>query len=176
MIVGLALLIIANIVFGYLAHNPADKNPARLTAITDIVSKVSADQGKGGLKGFTLRLRTWPDFTFYVSRRSYDVDIRSLKEVITVNQPVRLLIRESDLRKKLLRTESLTFGDKYSDYNYIIVFGVDQDSEVHLKTSQPVYEPTHTNLRQRLFLLGFLLLLCWVGWVYIDRHKVLRTD
>ena len=175
MIVGLALLLIANIVFGYLAHNSVDKNPARLTAVTNIVYKVSADQGKGGFKGFIFRLRAWPDFTFYVSRRSYDVDIRSLKQAIMVNQPVTLLIRESDLRKKLLKTEPLTFGDKYNDYNKIIVFGVDQGNSVHVQSAQTVYEPTHTNPRQRLFLLGFLLLLCWVGWVYVDRHKVLRT-
>lgn len=176
MIGGLVLLIIANIVFGYVAHNPITTKPARLITVTDAVHSVAIDQGKGGFKGFRLRLKTWPDFTFYISRRNYDTNIRSLQQAIAVNQPITLLLRQSDYRKKLAKTEPLTFGDKYDNYQRIVVFGVEQTKNVHLMTYKPIYESVHTNPAQRTFLLGFLLLLCWVGWVYIDQYKVLLAD
>ena len=84
------------------------------------------------------------------------------------------MIRQSDFRKKLRKTEPLTFGDKYVDYNQIIAFGVNQGDSVDILTPNPVYEPTHTNPLLRTILLSFLLLLCWTGWVYVDRQAVLR--
>ena len=54
------------------------------------------------------------------------MDIRSLKQSIRLTQLIAVLIQESDYRKKLVETEPLTFGDKYSDYHQILVFGIDQ--------------------------------------------------
>ena len=176
MIGGLALFTTANIAFGYVAHNPADPKPARLVKITDIIDKINEDRPKSMLKGVRILLRTYPDLSFYVSRQNYDVRLDDLKWAIKPRQPITLLIRESDYRKKMVKSEPLTFGDKYSDYKHILVFGVDQTNKVHLQAFGPVYEPTHTNPLQRTILLSFLLLLCWVGWVYVDRHKVLRAN
>lgn len=174
MIVGMALLIGATIAFGFAAHNPADPNPARLISLTDVVQRIEENRHKGTLKGITLSLRAFPHFTFYVSRRNYDVRLDSLSYLIPLNRPVSLLIRQSDFRKKLRRTEPLTFGDKYVDFHVINVFGVNQGSSVDMLTPGPVYEPTHTNPLLRTFLLSILLLLCWTGWVYVDRQPVLR--
>lgn len=173
---GLVILIGATIGFGYLAHNSTSKEPARLTAITAILDRISENRSRTGLAGFIIRLRDWPTFQFKVSRRNFEIDIRLLKQVITPQRPITLLVRTSDYRKKLVKTEPLTFGDKYSNYNDIAVFGVSQSDRVRIRTTRLVYEPTHTNPNQRAFLLSILLLFCWTGWVYIDRHKVLRPD
>ncbi|MFD2936609.1 hypothetical protein [Spirosoma flavum] len=173
---GLALLILATITFGYLAHNPTDEKPARLKTVTDIVDQIRENRNKGNLNGFTLQLHRWPDFSFYVSRRDYTADIRSLKQTVAFRDSIILIVRESDYRKKLVGTEPLSFGDKYDNYKQIKVFGVNQGDWVHLRTDELVYEPTHTNPLQRSFLLSILLLFCWVGWVYIDRHEVLQPD
>jgi hypothetical protein len=175
MIGGLVLLIGATIAFGYVAHNPANPNPARLISLTSTVDQIRESKKKGQLKGVTIRLRAFPNFAFYVSRRHYDVRLETLKSVIRTNRPITLLIRQSEFRKKLRKTEPLTFGDKYVDYNQIMVFGVNQGDSVDILTPGPVYEPTHTNPGQRAFLLSILLLLCWTGWVYIDRQVVLRA-
>ncbi|CAN5336579.1 hypothetical protein BH09BAC4_BH09BAC4_33990 [soil metagenome] len=176
MIGGLALFIAANIAFGYVAHNPADPKPARLVPVTDIVDKVVEDRPKGRLNGVRISLRTHPAFSFYVSRRNYDTRLDTLKWAIATQLPIELLIRESDYRKKLIKTEPLTFGDKYDNYKQILVFGVRQNGAVHIKTAKPVVEPIHTNPGQRTFLLSVLLLFCWTGWAYVDRHKVLRMN
>lgn len=173
---GLVLLIGATIAFGYLAHNPADPNPAQLITLTSPVAQIRENKDKGQLKGVTIRLRAFTHFEFYVSRRNYDVRLETLASAIRLNRPVSLLIRQSDLRKKLQRIEPLTFGDKYVDYHQIMVFGVNQDDSVAILTPGSVYEPTHTKPGQRAFLLSILLLLCWTGWVYIDRQPLLRVN
>ncbi|GAB4035375.1 hypothetical protein [Spirosoma jeollabukense] len=171
---GLALFIIANIAFGYLAHNPA--SPAKLIAFTDQITSVHDDRPKGMLKGVTLSLRSYPTFSFYVSRRDYAIRLDTLKWAIATGRPIELRIRESDYRKKLIKIEPLTVGDKYDNYKQIPVFGLSQRGSVHIQTAKPVHEPTHTNPLQRTMLLSFFLLLCWTGWVYVDQHKVLRVD
>ena len=176
MIGGLVLLIGASIAFGYIAHNPTDPNPARLISLTSTVNQIRESKNKGQLKGVTIYLRAFPGFAFYVSRRQYHVRLESLKSVIRTDRPITLLIRQSEFRKKLRKTEPLTFGDKYVDYNQVMVFGVNQGDSVDILTPGPVYEPTHTNPGRRAFLLSILLLLCWTGWVYIDRQQVLRPD
>ncbi len=173
---GLALLIAANIAFAYLAHNPVNNQPAQLTSITDVVSQVRDVRPKGMLRGVDISLRSYPDFTFYVSRKSYQSRLDTLRWQIQHQQPITLLIRASDYRKKLAKTEPLTFGDKFSDYKHILVFGLEQGNGVHLTTSRPVYESVHTNPTLRTVLLGFLFLVCWAVWIYIDQHKVLRPD
>ncbi|GAB3726803.1 hypothetical protein [Spirosoma lituiforme] len=176
MISGLALFILANIAFAYLAHDPADPAPARLVTVTDLVEQVREDRPKGQLKGVTFSLRSYPSFSFYVSRKDYDIHLDRLMASIRLRQPVDLLIRESDYRKKLRETEPLTLGDKFSNYKQIPTFGVRQTGSVQLQTTRPVHEPTHTNPGQRTFLLSVLLLFCWTGWAYVDRHKILRAN
>ncbi|MBD2752892.1 hypothetical protein [Spirosoma validum] len=173
---GLALLISVNIAFGYIAHNPVTSNPARLTTFTAIVDRVSEDRPKGFLKGVVISLRTYPALSFYISRRNFNTRLDGLKSTIAPNYPITLLIRESDYRKKVAKTEPLTFGDKYSDYKQILVFGVNQADSVQLQATMPVQESTRTNPTLRTILLGFLLLFCWTGWAYIDRHQILRAE
>ena len=171
---GLALLIGAAIAFGFVAHNPADPTPARMVSITGTVSDIRENKHRGTLKGVTIGLRAFPSFLFYVSRRNYDVRLGTLASALTLSQPVTLLIWQSDFRKKLRKTEPLTFGDKYVDYNQIIAFGVNQGDSVDILTPSSVFEPTHTNPLLRTILLSFLLLLCWTGLVYTGRQTVLR--
>ena len=173
---GLALLIIGNIVFGYVAYEPIDKNPAQLISVIDVITQVRENRNKGKLTGVAISLRAFPNFSFLVSRKNYDVRLDGLKSAIAPERPVQLLIRASDFRKKLARTEALTIGDKYINYKQILVFGVEQGNTVHLQTPEPVYETTYTNPTQRAFLFGILLLFCWTGWVYIDRHKVIGAN
>ena len=172
---GLVLLIGTTIAFGFVMHNPADPNPARLVSMNGTADTTEENRNKGWLTGVTIRLRAFPGFAFYVSRRQYDVRLETLASALTPNRPVTLLIRASDLRKKLRKTEPLTFGDKYDDYDQIMVFGVNQGNSVDILTPGPVYEPTHTNPLLRTFLLSILLLFCWTGWVYVDRQPVLQA-
>ncbi|QMW04421.1 hypothetical protein [Spirosoma foliorum] len=171
-----ALIIGLNMLFAYLAHTPVDKAPAKLKSVTAIVDRISTNSTKGIFKGFTLKLHPWPDLEFIVSRRDFDTDIRSLKQLIAVNQPITVQLRESDFRKKLTQTESLSFGDKYDNYAQIRVFSIDQGKLVQLQSTNPIYESRHTNLLLRTILLSFLLLFCWVGWVFVDSYKVLRPN
>ncbi|MFD2569565.1 hypothetical protein ACFSUS_02915 [Spirosoma soli] len=173
---GQALLISANIAFGYLAHTSADKEPAPLAAVTDVVDRVTEDRYKGRLKGIDIRLRTYPGHAFYVGRKSYDVSLENVQSAIRPRQSITLSIRESDYRRKIAQTKPLTFGDKFSDYKRIFVFGIRQGNSVRLQTTKPVYEPTHTSPFLRTFFSCILLLICWAGWVYADQHKVLRGD
>lgn len=173
---GLALLIAANIAFGYVAHNSVTLKPATLTTFTAVVARVSEDRPKGFLKGVIISLRTDPALSFYVSRRDYNTSLNALKSTIAPNHPITLLVRESDYRKKVVKTEPLSFGDKYSDYKTILVFGISQAHSVQLQAAVAVREPTRTNPTQRTILLSFLLLVCWTGWVYIDRHQILRSE
>lgn len=173
---GMVGLIGMAIAFGYLAHNPADPNPAQLISVTDVADQVRESKVKGRSKGVTIRLRAFPGFDFYVSRRNYDVRLETLATTIMPNEPVTLLIRQSDFRKKLRKNEPLTFGDKYVDYNRVMVFGVNQGDSVAILTPNSIYEPTHTNPHLRAFLLSILLLFCWTGWVYVDRQLVLRPN
>ena len=176
MIAGMSALIIANIAFAFLAHNPIDKTPAQLVALTDIATQVRENRSKNGLTGVTISLRQHPDFSFFVSRRNYDVRLEGLQSCIALRQPITVLIRQSDLRKKLLKTQPLTFGDKYVSYKQIPVFGVDQGDSVRMQTPETIYEPTHTNPLQRTFLFSILLLFCWTGWAFVDRQHVLRAS
>ena len=169
---GMALLIGMIIALSFVMHNPADPNPARLVSVTGTVGCVQENNRKGRLKGVTICLLAFPGFSFYVSHRQYDVRLETLASTLTPNRPVTLLIRASDLRKKLKKTEPLTFGDKYDDYGQIMVFGVNQGNSVDILTPGPVYEPTHTNPWLRTFLLSILLLCCWTGWVWVDEHKL----
>jgi hypothetical protein len=175
LISGTALIIAANIGFGFLAHNVTDDTPARLIPITDVASQALEDRGKSGLKGVTIYLRSYPAFGFYVSQRDYEISLAPLKQAIQAGQPIELEIRESDFRKKLTKAEPLTFGDKYSDYREISVFTAEQTNRFRLVSPSPVYEQKRTNPVIRTFLFGFLLLLCWTVWVFVDQHKVLRA-
>lgn len=174
--IGPALVISANLFFAYVAHNSTAKSPDRLLSISDRVDRVLETKNKSTLKGFTLRLRHWPDLQFYVGRRDYDADIRSLKQAVQISQPITLLIRESEYRKKLAKTELLTFGDKYDHYAVIPVFGVDQSPSLHLISLKTAQEPTHTKPFVRTMLFGLLLLIGWAGWLYVDQHTLLRAD
>ncbi|GAB4033367.1 hypothetical protein [Spirosoma gilvum] len=173
LIAGLIMVIIANIVFGYVAYNPKSKQPAQLVSLTSTLDRIRLVSNRSGLKGFTVQLRDWPDFEFYISRKAYAEDLRTLEQEVTMNRSIRVLIRESDYRKKLLKTDPLTIGDKYDNFNQISVFGVDQLNGLRLRATVPALEPTHTNPVQRTILLGILLLFCWTGWAYVDRQKVL---
>ena len=174
---GVAVLILANIAFGYLAHNPTDPNPARLIALTNQAEQIKENRNKGKLTGLTLLIDAFPNFSFSVSQRGYDTSLADAASALVVRQPITLLIRESDYRKKLRQSEPLTFGDKYSgQFNQIEVFGIRQGNAVGLSASAPALEPTRTTPRQRTFLLGFLLLMCWAGWVYVEQHRVLRAN
>ena len=169
----LSVLIVANIVYGYLAHNPETKQPAQLISVTSTLDRIRPDADRGILKGFTIRLSNWPDFEFYISRKAYADDLRRLQQEITLNRSVRVLIRDSDFRKKLLKTEPLTLGDKYDNFKHIPVFGVEQVNGLRLRAAITALEPTHTKPGQRTAFLGVLLLFCWAGWVYTTQTKVL---
>ncbi len=173
---GLTVLIAATIAFGYIAHNPIDTRSAQLVSITDVVNRVHASRNKSRLTGVTISLRAFPDFSFFVSQKNYDTRLDNLASAIQPKRPVTLLLRQSDFRKKLVKTEPLTFGDKYVSFKEIMVYGVDQGNVVRLLTPRQVYEPPHTNPIQRTCLLSILLLFCWTGWVYIDRHTVIGAD
>ncbi|MCX6215497.1 hypothetical protein [Spirosoma sp.] len=173
---GLALFIVANIVFGYLAHNHVDHTKARLTAVTDVVDRVTENRPKGNFKGVYFRLRRWPELNFYASRRAYTLSLQPLKQVVRINQPITLLIPDSEFRKKIAYTEPLTIGDKYINYSLVSVYGIYQEHAVRIQAAGPALEPTRTNPLFRTILLVFLLLVCWAGWVYVDQHKVIRTD
>lgn len=173
---GTALLIIANIAFGFLAHNETDDTPAQLVSLTDNVREAREDRVKGRLKGVIISLRAFPDFSFYVSKRHYDVSLEPLKRAILIGQPITVTIRDSDFRKKLSRTEPLTFGDKYSDFREISVFTAEQADRFRLVSPSPVYEPKRANPAIRTVLFSILLLLCWTLWVFVDRHRVLRAS
>ena len=169
----MALLIAISIGFGFALHNPADPNPAQLIALTDIADQVNVNRNKGRLVSVTIRLRAHPNFYFEVSRRQFDNPPDGLQAAIRLKQPITLLIRQSEFRKKLIKTEPLTFGDKYDGYKEIKVFGVRQGDSVNLQTSQPILEPTHTNPLLRTLFLGLLLVFCWAGWVYVEQLEVL---
>ncbi|WP_460948588.1 hypothetical protein [Spirosoma daeguense] len=174
-IVGLTLLVAANIGFGFLAYNSEDAHqPVQLTALTDTVRYVSENRNKGRLVGFTFRLQRWPGFDFFVRRRNYTNDIRLLKQDVRLNQPVTLLINSSEYHKKLQKSSPLTFGDKYVNYYVVQVFGANQGKHLHIRTEESPKPLTHTNPLQRSFLFGILFLFCWTGWVYVDQHKILR--
>ena len=169
----MALLIGITIGLGFALHNPADPNPAQLIALTDIADQVNVNRNKGRLVSVTIRLRAHPNFYFEVSRRQFDNPPDGLQAAIRLKQPITLLIRQSEFRKKLIKTEPLTFGDKYDGYKEIKVFGVRQGDSVNLQTSQPILEPTHTNPLLRTLFLGLLLVFCWAGWVYVEQLEVL---
>ncbi|GAB3769647.1 hypothetical protein GCM10028818_06030 [Spirosoma horti] len=178
LIIAQSMLILVNIAFGYLAHNAVEKTSAPLASLTDVVVRVKENRNKSRLTGVTLTLRSFPGYSFYVGRHNFDNRLDTLRYAIRPNQPITLLLRQSDLQKKLVKTEPLTFGDKYDHYSEISIFGVEQGDFVHSLAPNltDVQEPTHTNPLQRTFLLSFLLLLCWVGWIAVDRQPVIGAD
>jgi hypothetical protein len=173
---GLALFLVANILFGYIAHNRVDHTQARLTPVTDVVDRLTENRPKGNFKGVSFRLRRWPALNFYASKSNYALALQPLKQVVRINQPITLLIPESEFRKKLAHSEPLTIGDRYINYKLISVYGIYQPDAVRIQSAEPAREPTRTNPIFRTSLLVFLLLICWAGWVYLDRHDVIRTD
>ncbi|WP_157618404.1 hypothetical protein [Spirosoma spitsbergense] len=173
---GLSLVIIASIVFGFVAHNPSGKNPAPLGSFTAQLDEVRAVEAKSNFKGVSFRLNRWPDLWFYASRQDFDQDIQFLLRYIRPNRPVTLLLRESDIQKKLLKTQSLTFGDKYIDYKRIEVFGIRQGTDINLSTSQPVREPTRTHPYRWLLFFGMLLVFCGSCWVWVEQQPLIRAS
>lgn len=173
---GLSLVIIAGILFSFAAHNPVGKAPAPLRYLSAQVNSVGAVKAKSNFKGVSFRLNRWPDLWFYASRQNFDQDIRFLLQYIRPNHPVTLLLRESDIQKKLLKTEPLTFGDKYIDYERIDVFGIRQGTSINLSTTQPVYEPTRTRPYRWLFFYGMLLLFCGSCWVWTEQQALIRAS
>ena len=168
---GMALVIITSIVFGFVAHNPTGKNPAPLGSFTAQLDEVRAVEAKSNFKGVSFRLNRWPNLWFYASRQDFDQDIRFLLRYIRPNRPVTLLLRESDIQKKLLKTQPLTFGDKYIDYKRIEVFGIRQGMDINLSTSQPVREPTRTHPYRWLIFFGVLFCSAAVaGFGWSSRH------
>lgn len=173
----LGLLIVANIVYAYVAHNPNGNQPAQLVALTSTLERIRPDTDRvGRLKGLTVQLSPWPGFEFYISRKAYPEDIQTLEPAIETNRTVRMWIRDSDYQKKLIKTEPLTFGDKHDDFKQIPVFGIDQINGLRLRATVPALEPVHTRPVQRTIFLSFLLLFCWAGWVYVDQQKVLNRS
>ncbi len=173
---GLSLAIIASIIFGFAAHNPAGKGPALLSSLSAQVDGVRAVKTKGNFKGISFRLTRWPDLLFYASRQDFDQDIRLLLRYIRPNRPVTLLLRESDIRKKLLKNQPLTFGDKYIDYKRVEVFGIRQGTAINLSTSQPAREPTRTHPYRWLLFFGMLLVLCGSCWVWVEQQPLIRAS
>ncbi len=172
---GLALVIIACIVFGFVLHNPTGKDPAPLGSLSTRVDGVREVKAKSTFKGVSFNLNRWPDLWFYASRQDFDQDIRFLLRHIRPNQPITLLLRESDIRKKLLKTEPLTLGDKYVDYKRIEVFGIRQGTAINLSTSQPVWEPTRTRPYRWLLFFGMLLVFCGSCWVWTEQQALIRA-
>lgn len=173
---GLALFIVANIIFAYLAHNPVDHTSARLAAVTDVVDRITENRPKGNFKGVYIRLRRWPELDFYAGRRDFTLPLQPLKQMVRLNQPITLLIPESEFRKKITHTEPLSIGDTYINYSLVSVYGIYQPHAVRIQSAGPALEPTRTNPVFRTILFVFLLLICWAGWVYVDRHQVIQTD
>ena len=170
---GLSLVIITGILFSFAAHNPVGKAPAPLGAFTAQVDGVRAEKAKGNFKGVSFQFNRWPDLWFYASRQDFDQDMRFLLQYIRPNSPVTLLLRESDIQKKLLETEPLTVGDKYIDYKRIEVFGIRQGNDINLSTTQPVYEPTRTRPYRWLLFYGMLLVFCGTCWVWTEQQRLL---
>lgn len=173
---GLALVIMASITFGFVAHNPTGKDPAPLGAFTAQVDGVQAVKAKGNVKGVSFRINRWPDLWFYASRQDFDQDIRFLLQYIRPHRPVTLLLRESDIRKKLLKDVPLTVGDTYIDYERIEVFGVRQGTDINLSTSQPVLEPPRTRPYRWLLFYGMLLVFCATCWVWTEQQSLIRAS
>jgi hypothetical protein len=172
---GLALVIVASIVFGFVAHNPTGKKSAPLGSFSTQIDGIRAVKAKGNFKGVTFRLNRWPELWFYASRQDFDQDIRFVLRGIRPNRPVTLLLRESDIQKKLLKTRPLTFGDKYIDYERIEIFGIRQGNDFNLSTSQPVWEPTRTQPYRRLLFFGMLLVFCGSCWVWTEQQSLIRA-
>lgn len=173
---GLAISAAANIVFGFLAHNPEASSKAKLVSVTATVESVHRSETKGIFKGFNLKLQPWSRFTFQLIPRYFANPLQPLQTRIVPRLPATLLIRQSDFNKKLVRKEPLTFSDKYVDYTKIMVFGIDQGNWLQLMTDQKVYEPPRTNPVQRTVLYCILLFMCLIALLYIEGATVLPTN
>ena len=171
---GIALLIIANIVLGFAAYDPVDKKPAQLSSISAMPDIIRASMNKGNFKGLSFRLHPWPDVWFFASRRDFDESLQPLLQRINLHQPVTLILRERDIQKKLLKTEPLTLGDKFMNYDRIDVFGIRQGTDINVATTQPVQEPGRTSPYLRLLFFGMLLVFCGTGWAWVEEQMVVE--
>ena len=169
---GMALLILANIMLGFATHNSVDKKPAQLSSVSAMPDVIRASIVKGNVKGISFRLHPWPDVWFFARRTHFDETIQPLLQRIDPHKPVTLLLRESDIQKKLLKKEPLTTGDKYIRYDRIDVFGIRQGADINVATTQPVREPGRTSPYLRLFFFGIPLVFCGTGWVWVEQQPV----
>lgn len=169
---GMALLIIANIVLGFATYNPVDKKPAQLSSVSAVPDTIRAIFGKSTFRGISFRLHPWPNVWLFASRRNFDESIQPLFRRIDPHQPVTLLLRESDIQKKLLKTEPLTVGDKYIKYDRVDVFGIRQGPHINVATTQPVREQGRTSPWLRLLFFGMLLAFCGTSWAWVEQQTI----
>jgi hypothetical protein len=155
----LSMICLFNIVFGCAAHDEVDGKEADLQQISGLITKAENNISRNRFKGITLQLADYPNFTFRADQEDFSVNIESIGEALSTGQPLKMLIRKSEYEKKLSKTQRPTFGDKYSRYSQIAVFGIND-----VKAKIPVYEDPHTNPLLRALLFGLVLLFCVWSW------------
>lgn len=161
--------------FGFAAHQPVSKKPARLVRLSGTVSGIRKTTNRSSsYTGFALRLAEYPDFTFYARRKEFTDSLRTLP--YSLNDPPRLslTIRDYDFRTKISRQQPLTFGDKYDDYSSIPVAGIDSSPFFHVRTTKPVYNDSHTKPYIRLGLFCLYAIVIWSFWLAVDKQTIRR--
>lgn len=157
---------IACILFGFLAHDEVSPHKAALVSVDDIIADVKVNHSRGNFHGVTIYLTDHATFHFYAEQKIFSGDLKHKAKSLHRYQRISLLIRESDFRKKIVRSAALSFGDKYCDYEEILVFGLDR-----IKVETPVYEESHTQPWLRTGIIGLVLLVLWAFALSSDESE-----
>lgn len=159
--------------FGFAAHQPVDKQPARLVSVVGYVFDIRQTANRNNaFTGYDLTLINYPDFVFHVRKTSFNDSLRTMPGWFAKSGIITLLVREHDLLTKISHKQPLTFGDKYDGYRSIAVYGIGDQSGIRLRANQPAYDDSHTKpyLRLAAFLLYAIVL--WSCWLAVDKQTI----
>lgn len=86
----------------------------------DVTVKTFAKKGRRNYKEIVIELREFPEFEFHI-QNSDKKAFRKYYELLKKERSIAIHISEYDFKKKLQKTEKLTFSDKYFGYPDVTV-------------------------------------------------------
>jgi hypothetical protein len=159
--------------FGFAAHQPVSKQPARLASLVGYVFDIRQTASRSNaFTGYDLTLVNYPDFTFHVRKSSFNDSLRTVPGWFTRSGIITLLVREHDFLTKISHRQPLTFADKYDGYQSIAVFGIGSQAGIRLQANQPAYDNPHTKPYIRLAAFLIYTIVLWSCWLAIDEQTI----
>lgn len=133
------LLLILSILFFYWAYNSLETKNIKSTDIIILGDKTSENVKyiRRKRSSIEIKLEKYPNLIFQISGKGAlnATNVENLIENIEKGDSIFIGIHKSDFKRKIAKTDSLTFGDKYFFNEYVSVESAKSEKDYYLKLS-----------------------------------------